>query len=181
MFKTTQLGKLLGMDDKRDAIHIAVAPMICDCPKLSPGDHIGIVRGCEYAAGDAEHIGIVDPFLREPVRHGQRFWMFLYPNTITSLRHNWTHPAFADHEKQAESVSLDYCMAFAKNLGVNYEELMIRMTSYAQGSSGPDDQIHEALNGVQDEEIMKEFWRHFTIVTGIKSTDAPTDYFSCAC
>jgi hypothetical protein len=41
-------------------------------------------------------IGIVDPFLDQPVRPGEEFWVFVYPNTITGMRHYWQHPAFAN-------------------------------------------------------------------------------------
>jgi hypothetical protein len=36
----------------------------------------------------------VDPFLADPVQPGQMFWLFLYPQTITGLRHVWEHLAF---------------------------------------------------------------------------------------
>jgi hypothetical protein len=82
-------------DRRRDAIHIAVAPVTA-AERLTPGQHVGLVR-----EGDLElvglcdrSIGVVDPFLATAVEPGQRFWLFLYPNTITGLRHVWTHPAF---------------------------------------------------------------------------------------
>lgn len=86
------IGKLVAEDGGRDAVHVAIAPTTAPC-ELRPGQHVDPLGNPE-AAGVVP-VGIVDPFLREPVRAGQRFWLFLYPNTVTSLRHEWTHPAFA--------------------------------------------------------------------------------------
>jgi hypothetical protein len=92
-----KLGQLIEDGDRRrDAIHVAVAPVTA-AERLQPGQHVGFVR-----AGDVETVGpcdkplgIVDPFLPGDVEPGERFWMFLYPNTIIGLRHVWTHPAFS--------------------------------------------------------------------------------------
>lgn len=91
-----QLGRLITDGDRRrDAIHIAVAPVTA-AERLAPGQHVGLVQegSWELAGPCAAPIGIVDPFLAGPVEPGQRFWLFLYPGTVTSLRHIWTHPAF---------------------------------------------------------------------------------------
>ncbi|HVK17304.1 MAG TPA: hypothetical protein VM533_10175 [Fimbriiglobus sp.] len=90
------LGSLIDDGDRRrDAVHIAVAPVTA-AGTLAPGQHVGFVsEGNLETVGVSESpIGIVDPFLREPVQKGERFWLFVYPNTITGLRHVWTHPAF---------------------------------------------------------------------------------------
>ncbi len=91
------LGELAGADARRDAVHIAVAPVVASC-LLEPGDNVGIWNVSREAFWAEAHgdnaIGIVDPFLTSPVRKGQRFWLFLYPNSITNLRHVWEHPAF---------------------------------------------------------------------------------------
>lgn len=92
-----RLGQLIEDGDRRrDAIHIAVAPVTA-AERLAPGQHVGLVQeGNTELVGSCDHnIGIVDPFLAEGVEPGQRFWLFLYPGTITGLRHVWTHPAFA--------------------------------------------------------------------------------------
>ena len=92
MSEALGLGQIITTEQHRDAVHVAVAPVMAGVD-LEPGQHVGL-----FADGTAKptkpHIGIVDPFLAERVAAGQRFWLWLYPGSITSLRHDWTHPAF---------------------------------------------------------------------------------------
>lgn len=89
-----RLGQIIRGDHYRDAIHIAVAPVVAECI-LMPGQHVGIIDKEAMTVGPcSDNIGIVDPFLVNPVQKGERFYLCLYPYTITSLRHEWTHPAF---------------------------------------------------------------------------------------
>lgn len=95
-----QVGKLITDGDRRrDAIHVAIAPVVCGDDELAPGEDIAFEYGqtevvTSLYTGDEKPIGIVDPFLSEGPKKGERFYIFLYPNTVTSLRHVWTHPAF---------------------------------------------------------------------------------------
>lgn len=102
MTRVIQVGKLIDGREERDAIHIAVAPVFA-AEELSPGQHVGLVEAgnTELAGPCKTPLGIVDPFLTSPVPRGARFWLFLYPNTITSLRHDWTHPVFARAEVES--------------------------------------------------------------------------------
>jgi hypothetical protein len=86
------LGTIIGENEKRDAIHLAVEPAVAG-HYLRPGDHVGFLNGGTLGICD-NPLGIVDPFLKSNVKTGQRFWLVLYPRGITSLRHVWTHPAF---------------------------------------------------------------------------------------
>jgi len=97
------LGTIIGSEEKRDAIHIAVEPAQAVC-KLHAGDHVGRV-GNGYGHS-SQTVGIVDPFLTVPVMPGDWFWLLIYPRQITSLRHVWSHPSFPEeHSDEAiESV-----------------------------------------------------------------------------
>lgn len=92
------LGTIIDDRAKRDAIHLAVIPATAG-HRLSPGWRVAFRDGKAYA-DDQDHddsvVGIVDPFLVYDVRKGERFWLFLLPRTIQSLRHVWSHPAFPD-------------------------------------------------------------------------------------
>lgn len=87
------LGQTPAADARRDAVHVAVAPVVAG-QRLSPGEHVGFGGNGLVYPGMSPVIGVVDPFLVETVKPGQRFWLYLYPGTVTSLRHVWSHPAF---------------------------------------------------------------------------------------
>lgn len=124
-----QLGFLINNDEmRRDAIHIAVAPATA-AERLSPGEHVGFAKegDTQLVGSSAKCIGIVDPFLRWPVEPGQRFWVFLYPGTITGLRHVWTHPAFSSAAADVK-VKMEEREAFLlRELAANEDDLRTRL------------------------------------------------------
>jgi hypothetical protein len=83
----------------RDAVHVAVVPCVAG-EELWAGYRVIRAKSGRFVRAFIEDevglnvLGVVDPFLRGPVLENQRFWLFLLPDTITSLRHVWTHPSF---------------------------------------------------------------------------------------
>jgi len=105
------LGTIIDEHQKRDAIHLAVIPAKCASEVLRPGQHVRYVDGDAIGLypGEDDGIGIVDPFLRGPVKFGERFWLVIYPRVITSLRHVWQHPGIPDEAgtpKSADSAAV---------------------------------------------------------------------------
>jgi len=98
------LGKIItDPNAARDAIHIAVVPMTAG-ELLQPGYHVRIQDGKAYDKGSSsDYVGIVDPFLNVMVKEGQRFWLYLYPGTVTGMRHHWSHPAFSDADSETST------------------------------------------------------------------------------
>ena len=179
MSDLTNIGHLITTDQERDAIHVAVAPVEASM-RLYRGEHIGFDSEGRASSLVKPLIGIVDPFLKTEVKMGQKFWMFLYPNTIMSLRHDWTHPAFKKTESKNNSASETWLRAFAerKDVGLGYDELMWAAKNFQENGE------HLCDGGRWEGfDFPEEFWTHYENVTGIK---IPEDrkwrsFFSCAC
>ncbi len=117
-----KFGSIITTEQPRDAVHVAVAPIKAG-EALSHGQHVGLKNGEAFAF--EEHIGVVDPFLKTPVEKGQTFWLFLYPQTITSLRHEWVHPAFdAPAVVDPKQKAIAFLTKVASDCGVSYERMM---------------------------------------------------------
>lgn len=178
------LGTIIGEGEKRDAIHLAVLPMVA-METMKPGDACGPVPGgaAPYAV---EKLGIVDPFLTAPVRKGERFWFILRPRLVTSLRHVWSHPSFADEgAAEAPVVQPDAVEAskwWIKNWaesgpGISYDEAIWGAEAYLKHSDYLCEGGRWEGQGVPD-----EFWDHYEVVTGEKVPSSDRGgFFSCSC
>lgn len=171
------IGKLVIGPAHRDAIHIAVAPVVAGCLMVS-GAHVGIDANGTCAPGAKPHIGIVDPFLTAPVSAGETFWLFLYPKTITSLRHNWTHPAFDDDDETKKAASEKWLREFAEEVGIGYERLVEGARNWVafENYIMLDVDVPRVVG-----QKVKEMWAHLWIAHRIKPADNERHFISCNC
>lgn len=187
------LGTILEGEHFRDAIHIAIAPVIAG-ESLKPGDDIGFSAGGadgEVWSDVEKCIGIVDPFIKTKIRKGQRFFMFLYPQTVTGMRHEWQHPAFGSEQvKIAAPVVVDekaesekWMREFANRAGLSYGVVIDAAKDNLQsGDYFVQHDTEAARDAIYDCGI-PTFWKHFEIITGIKSPPEgeQDSVFSCSC
>jgi hypothetical protein len=91
-----KLGQLASEDAQNDAIHVPVAPVITG-ERLNPGEKVTMSAGkaFRWKGPHAPVHGVVDPWLGEDVPAGERIILLLSPGSVTAIRHDWTHPAFA--------------------------------------------------------------------------------------
>ncbi len=207
-----KLGQLItenGPEIRRDAVHVAIMPMIA-AEELSPGDSVALTADGTQAFrrartmsewDDAKQemlyvplegsIGIVDPFLNGRIEQGQRFWLLIYPGQVTTLQHYWTHPAFIlDFVKPSvppapalpdKAESERWLRAYA-----------LRYWQYSAPEEGYQKLLQQMQSGTPTYEGMDmhslgdlhdadELRRHAEIVLGRKIDYGTFEYFSCTC
>lgn len=190
------LGTLIDETAARDAIHLAVEPMIAG-ETLTPGADVFVRNGKAYYLGEGEDspAGIVDPFLSlcsgvDLVPPGAHFWLILMPRTITSLRHVWEHPDFpasagAPEPKAAltdKEASERWLRDFvARSDCPSYEAVIA--TAIGEGARQWSEGEYLHFEGVDAHgEIPPEFWDHVEIVTGRTIPQGSrASWFSCGC
>jgi len=204
---TPKLGQLATETDHRDAIHIAVIPVRASWDGQR-GDQVKVKQiGNEYVTTDeGEFVGIADPFLKGKwIEKGDIFWLLLFPETITGLRHVWSHPAFQEETNQPTDIEKqraeEWLRELAERLGrtcTNYDEPYkkhewIEITYEMLIQSGHDaiedggyfvQQGSEMARDVfQNKKTKEKFWKMWQIVTGVKITKEQGDHgiFSCSC
>jgi hypothetical protein len=184
------LGKIITTEQNRDAIHVAVAPVEAAI-RLRVGAHVGIDR--EGKATNAIHgshlVGVVDPFIADSgyVEKGERFWLFLYPGSITSLRHCWEHPAFKEVQVVSttpeKSASEQWMRDWAtQHMGEDYYGDGDKPRSPESAYASAIDAGHNLSVGPYEDardHIDDEWWTHWENITGQRGQRG--GWFSCGC
>jgi hypothetical protein len=132
------IGKKLRGDEQRDAIHIAIMPVVSGEDYLSAGDEVALVYGTKNVVKRKDStyghqtLGVIDPFFgmgpnvdyeARTIHKGDTVWCFLRPGTITGLRHEWTRPDI-DNQPQPSSESEKWLRAFADRWMFDYDEMI---------------------------------------------------------
>ena len=170
---------------KRDAVHFPTIPMVAGEP-LTPGEWVGIKEGkCVSAkTKGVDAVGFVDPCRRLAVKRDGRFWLCLFPKTVKSLRHHWTHPAFPDEASKANdedvAESERWLRAYAAKMN-GYEDPDVAYDILVEGLKSGDLYAHGTdLHGFHDLNNPDELRYHAEKVLGIR-IDWDGFFFSCSC
>lgn len=168
----------------RDAVHVPVISVIAHA-NLRRSEYIGIVEkdGQIVSSFDNTPIGIVDPFSPTVIiNKDDDFWLCLYPNTITSLRHVWEHPVLSSlsiSEKSLDFIdrvveSKKWISNFAAKMDMDYDELIFAAKSYIRGSY-----VYDNSEKYKDFDFT-DFWNHYHVIFGgtAENLGAP---FTCSC
>jgi len=188
------IGKILpdGVEG-RDAVHIAVISATAG-HKLFAGQPICYSDGVAFTGKETLTIGIVDPYLEKPVEEGQRFWLHLYPRTITSLKHDWDHPGIPRTDRKAPVLgearatkareeAEKYLRNWADEADVNYKRMMddISEDIDADGNVKTNGYIYLSdLSSSETIENPETFWKSVGLILN-KNIKNPPNHFSCSC
>lgn len=177
-------------DAQRDAIHIAIMPVIAGESYLRRGQSVRFAFGTNNTVvktneDGANCVGIIDPFLDSySINKGDKIWMFLNPRTVTGMRHQWQCPA-VDKIPEFANESERWIREFAHKWNFNYDELIANaiatneendwryITAMGMG-------LHSAEELEGDHDL---FWEHLATLTGKTFDKNHRDgmTWSCSC
>jgi hypothetical protein len=187
------IGTIPPADAGRDAIHVAVVPAVA-AKILAPGEPVALTPGgmALPARSEGATVGVVDPFLKTYVKEGERFWLFLPPGSITSLRHVWTHPAFTEEATDDKPAPVQtpafspkveearkWLEEFAPQVEMDYDRLIAAATDYLEHDEYVTEYGGQSWQSAFYD-VAETFWNHYETVTGRTVKDRG-HFFSCSC
>lgn len=171
MSEPTKLGVRCGPGARRDAIHVAVMPVVAGID-LSPGEWCLVDGEVANPASPSVALGVIDPFLPGKVARGERVYLLLRPGSISSLRHEWTHPAVdGEPVDAAKAAAMERLRQLAGRMGVTLEEMLDFARNFSETG---EPEVRHSFERIYQH---AEFWDDYTMITGESVSMGPDDYF----
>lgn len=177
----------------RDAIHIAVVAMRCiNEPYAGSWVRLTHKPNCVFRCDpdDPKRIGVIDPFLptrwndKDIPNEGDLVNIFLVPNTISYLRHQWEHPAFDAMANKINTMSESerWLRAFAEKYSFDFDDMIHSAIDETVPSPGVVSRGRD-LDRDSVRHDLPEFWRHLEKFTGkgVDQKHRENVYWSCSC
>lgn len=174
MSKHPELGNFAPDNAERDAVHVAIVPVICGDSKLKRGAYVAIKDGVAYPTDRSSAIGIVDPFL-ENVWKGMRIFVVLFPGSVIGLRHHYYHPLL--DETDNKSLAEAKIRHWANKERIDYDELMESADHYLRtGDYWIEGGRFEGTY------LPEDFWDDYDRIRGTQTEpNRRNSFFSCSC
>ncbi len=187
------LGESPSDDAQRDAVHVAVVPLIAGEKYMCRGQRFRLAHDSTTVALCGEYnegtlgaaIGIVNPFRKGGLKKGDRFWGFLFPGTVTGMRHEWKHPAFNDIPSPSDNPHEKWIRDFCDRWNFDYGQLIKNATAtggdeFSRYVVARGKDLHYASELGGDYEL---FWQHLEQLLGKQYTPEHRSglAWSCTC
>lgn len=180
------IGNMLDESAQRDAIHIAVLPVVASSA-LYAGQHVSVKDGIAYPALRGRSIGIVDPFMHTGPMKGERFFVFIKPNTVTGMRHHWQHPDIPEtdavipgtvFESNQRKGAREWLEDFCARYGYHYSTVM---SNKGQMMCATEIEIHTQAD-IEPSEL-EAFWKNMEIMYEERFSQEHRDktIWTCSC
>ncbi len=181
-------------DYERDAIHIAIMPVIVEEDYASPGDEVKFAPDSKDTVRRVTNygekgIGIIDPYIHRhgAIRKGDKVWLFLHPNSVTGMRHHWKHPGIDDRKIVTNQSEL-WLHNFADRYGMNFDDMIRIAKEGLDTDEGGGDWITANAVDVHSAKDLDDgdydlFWTHMEAFTNLKFDEKHRSRvgWSCSC
>ena len=188
---TATLGTVHKTIEGRDAVHLALYQVTLGqnisgwnkARKLTVKENGRAYKYNEHNKNEVAY-GILDPFISQDLKVGDKVWMVLFPGMIKSFHHVWNHDLFPETPKEdpiqsnVKPEQKDYIVIenIASQLEITFDQLVEKAIDYLEQG-----EYHYGRDEVECVYLSDDFWFEFHQYTNMKYAKGATSIKDLCC
>lgn len=173
--KTNHLAHTPEVAGLKDAIHVAIVSCRAGSILKRAEPFTINTDGEAIYCNENKSIGVVNPFIKHPVKRGEIFWGILKMQEVPNVKHVWEHPSFTFEAPTTPVKYNSILQSISDELGVTYQELMDACDKME--NTGNSSQYNGSLDKESFEDITYdkyELWSAWSEESGIEFENTGT-------